>query len=80
MKCASKDKTSWTEDFSEMNDMYGQYEFDDADGTVIRIGSIWVKDKSSQYGEAEQANVCRQLSQVQVKDNNPEYDSVGNQS
>ena len=80
MKCASKDKTSEPEEHHEINEMYGQYEFDEADGTVIRLGSIWVKDKSPQYGETEQANVCRQLSQVQVKDNNPEYDSVENQS
>ena len=77
-KCATKDKnTTATVENSEMNDMYGQYEFDDADGTVFRLGSVWVKDKSPQYGEMEQENMCRQLSQVQVKDNNPEYDSVG---
>ena len=58
---------------SEMNDMYGQYEFDEEDGTVVRLGSVWVKDKSPQYGETEQAQLSRQFSQVQVKDNNEYY-------
>ena len=42
---------------------------------VFRLGSVWVKDKSPVYGEPEQA--CnRNLSQVQVKDNNPDYDPL----
>ena len=44
---------------------------------VFRLGSMWVKDKSPQYGEMEQADMCnRLLSQVQVMDNNPDYDPL----
>merc|ERR1712130_247830 len=67
-------KKSTTEEHSEMNDMYGQYEFDEEGGAIVRLGSVWVKDTSPQYGETEQ--LYRKLSQAQVKDNNEEYAEV----
>ena len=73
-KCGErKDETTATKETSEMNDMYGQYEFDEGDGTVVRLGSVWATDKSPEYGETE---LSRQFSQVQVKDNNEDYAGV----
>ena len=44
---------------------------------VVKLGSAWVKNNNPQYGEMEQAPMNnRQLSQVQVKDRNPDYDSL----
>ena len=60
---------------SELNDLYGQYEFDDEDGGVVRLGSVWGIDKSPQYGEAEQG-LQRNLTQVRVMDRNPEYSEL----
>ena len=55
-KCAERKYEKDTpKETSEMNDMYGQYDFDEDDGTVVRLGSVWVTDKSPQYGETEQA-------------------------
>ena len=81
-KCTERTQKKY--ETSEMNDMYGQYEFDEGDGTVVRLGSVWGIDKSPQYGqteqpqygETEQAQVSRQLSQVQVKDINEDYAGV----
>ena len=38
-----------------MNDMYGQYEFDDINGGAVRMGSAWGIDKSPDYDYEETA-------------------------
>ena len=42
-KCQAVEEDS---EMNELNDMYGQYEFEEADGQVVKLGSVWVKDKS----------------------------------
>ena len=73
-KCGRKTPIPEVE-HSELNDLYGQYEFDDEDGGVVRLGSVWGIDKSPQYGEAEQG-LQRNLTQVRVMDRNPEYSEL----
>ena len=40
---------------SDLNDMYGQYEFDDINGGAVRMGSAWGIDKSPDYDYEETA-------------------------
>jgi len=55
---------------SDLNDMYGQYEFDDINGGLVRMDTAWGTDKSPSYGQVED----NRRSQVQVMDHNEDYD------
>ena len=42
---------------SDLNDMHGQYELDDINGGLVRLGSVAATDKSPTYGYAEQTEL-----------------------
>ena len=58
-------KSSPQREESDLNDMYGQYEFDDVNGGLVRMGSAWGTDKSPDYDYEE--NTYSRRSQVQVR-------------
>ena len=57
------DKTFWSTptpiqpEERDLNDMYVQYEFDNINGGVSRLGSVGATDKSPTYGYAEQTEL-----------------------
>jgi len=59
---------------SDLNDMYGQYEFDDINGGLVRMGSAWGTDKSPDYDYEE--NAYNRRSQVRVMDHNGGYGEI----
>ena len=67
-KCQTKAATPQKEE-SDLNDMYGQYEFDDINGELVRMGSAWGTDASPGYGGPEDDQKC----QGQVMDRNEYY-------
>ena len=66
--CQTKAATPPKEE-SDLNDMYGQYEFDDINGGLVRMGSAWGTDTSPSYGHV----VDNRRSQAQIMDQNGDY-------